>query len=163
MGLRTDTFDNSMLLLLCKFISNTAGSCGGALYIKNGQNVYLDNISAIGNSNSAMCISQSNVTFVKTKICNNSGDKGGGIKVTQISNLKFGGQLIFDGNKAELGGAIYLPFGTKLLIIGNVLFTHNRADKDGGAIYAQQTNISINNYMNRISFVNNTAENGGAI
>ena len=134
---------NVMIIILCKFIRNTAGSCGGALYIENGENIYLDDISAIGNSNSALCIFESNVTFIgRTKICKNSGTQGGGIKVTQRSTLKFGGRL--DGE--------------------SMLFSHNTADKDGGAIYAQQTTIAIYYIIfNKISFMYNTAENGGAM
>ena len=130
---------------LCKFINNTAGSCGGALYIDSEINIHLDYISAIGNSNSALCIFESSVTFTgKMNICNNSGTQGGGIKVTQ-SNLDIQG--VFDiGNEA----------------FENMLFSHNTADKEGGAIYAKQTTITFAYYL-RLSFMYNTAENGGAI
>ena len=157
---RNIIFKTNILIQLCKFISNTAGSCGGAIYIE-GINVFLDSISAIGNSNSALCIFQSRVTISgKTNICNNIGTRGGGIKVTRSSNLKLRGQLIFDGNRAELGGAIYLPFGTNLFLNGNMQFLSNTANKSGGAIYAQLANIT---FANQTSFMYNTAENGGAV
>ena len=131
---------------LCKFINNTAGSCGGALYIESGINIYLNDISAIGNSNSALCIFESSVTFTgRMNICNNSGTQGGGIKITQKSNL----ELQDNGNKA----------------FENMLFSHNTADKEGGAIYAEQTTITFDFFRLHVhvSFMYNTAENGGAI
>ena len=123
------------------FINNTAEE-GGALLLIN----YKSRVTISG----------------RTNISNNTGTQGGGIKVTQTSNLEFGarGQLMFDGNKGELGGAISLSVGTKLLLIGSILFTRNTADRDGGAIYAQQANIT---FANKTSFMYNTAENGGAI
>ena len=158
--------NGNVVIVLSKFISNTAGSCGGTLYLENCVNIHLADISAIGNSNSALCISQSSVTISgRTNISNNSGTQGGGITVIrgggiESNNLIFRGRLMFDGNKAELGGAIYLPFGSQLQLSESVLFTHNTADRDGGAIYAQQTSISLYNYT---SFKCNIAENGGAI
>ena len=153
-------FKTNILIQLCQFISNTAGSCGGAIYIE-GINVFLDSISAIGNSNSALCIFQSRVNISgRTKIYNNIGTQGGGIKVTRNSYLNFKGRIMFDCNKAELGGAIYLSFEINLFLNGNMLFSSNTADRDGGAIYAQQTNIT---FANNSSFMYNTAENGGAV
>ena len=154
-------FQTNISIQLCKFIGNTAGSCGGAIYTENGINVFLDSNSAVGNSNSALCIFQSRITISgRTNISNNIGTQGGGIKVTQTSYLEFGGRLMFDGNRGELGGAISLPFGTKLLLVGIILFSRNTADRDGGAIYAQQANIT---FANKTAFMYNTAENGGAI
>ena len=147
-----------------KFISNIAGSCGSALYTYKVENIYLEDIYAITNSNSALCITESSVNFSgKTTIFNNSGTLGGGIKVTtKNTQLYFTGSTVLYGNKAGLGGAIYSPFGNELTFSGDTLFSHNTADTNGGAIYSVSTNITFDE--NGVSsFKWNTAENGGAI
>ena len=147
-------------------INNSALSCGGAMYIDNSKKsyVHINNVSAIGNSNSALCIHQSNVIFSgRISICNNTGTEGGGIKVTtKNTQLYFTGSTVLYGNKAELGGAIYSQFGTELTFSGDTLFSHNTADTNGGAIYSEYTNITFDR-NSVITFKWNTAENGGAI
>ena len=147
-----------------QFVNNTALSCGGAMYMKEDANTYLSNVSAIANSNSALCIHQSNITFRgRSNISNNTGTEGGGIKVaSKNSHLYFTGSTVLYGNKAGLGGAIYLPFGTELTFSGDTLFSHNTADTNGGAIYSEYTNITFNR-DSVLSFKWNCAENGGAI
>ena len=157
-------YKNPVIIQSAKFTSNTAGSCGSALYSYKMENVYLEDIYAITNSNSAFCITQSSVNFSgKTNIFNNSGALGGGIKVTSKNTfLNFKGSTVLYGNKAELGGAIYSTFGTELTFGGDTLFSHNTADTNGGAIYSVYTNITFD-HNSESSFKWNTAENGGAI
>ena len=146
------------------FFNNTALICGGAMFINKGARIHLNNVSAIANSNSALCISESNVTFSgRINISNNTGIEGGGIKVIpKNSNLYFTGSTVLYGNKAGLGGAIYSPFGTELTFSGDTLFSHNTADTNGGAIYSEYTKIAFD-FNSATSFKCNTAENGGAI
>ena len=146
-----------------KFVNNTAWSCGGMI-LGYGGNIRLNDVSAIGNSNSALCIHQSNVVFSgMINISNNTGTEGGGIKVTRKnSQLYFTGSTVLYGNKAGLGGAIYSLFGTKLTFSGDTLFSHNTADTNGGAIYSEYTNITFDE-NSALSFKCNTAENGGAM
>ena len=145
------------------FVTNTAKGCGGAMYIIN-SDASINNISAIGNSNSALCILKSNVTFSgRINISNNTGTEGGGIRlINKNSHLNFKGSTVLYGNKAGLGGAIYLSFGTELTFSGDTLFSHNTADTNGGAIYSVYTNI-IFDHNSAVSFKWNTAENGGGI
>ena len=145
-----------------KFVNNTARRCGG-MRLSYGGNIRLNDVSAIGNSNSALCMHQSNVIFSgRTNFINNSGTDGGGMKVTGInSQLYLTGSTVLYGNKAGLGGAIYSQFGTKLTFSGDTLFSHNTADTNGGAIYSEYTNITFDH--NNVSFKWNTAENGGAM
>ena len=147
-----------------KFVNNTALSCGGAMYMANDAKVYLSNVSALANSNSALCIDQSKVTFKGiTNISNNTGTEGGGIKVIEkSSHIYFAGYTVLCGNKAGLGGAIYSPFENELTFSGDTLFSHNTADTNGGAIYSEYTNIAFDS-NSATSFKYNTAENGGAI
>ena len=157
-------YKNPVIIQSAKFTSNTAGSCGSALYSYKMENVYLEDTYAITNSNSAFCITQSSVNFSgKTNIFNNSGALGGGIKVTSKNTfLHFKGSTVLYGNKAGLGGAIYSTFGTELTFSGDTLFSHNTADTNGGAIYSVYTNITFD-HNSESSFKWNTAENGGAI
>ena len=144
------------------FVTNTAKGCGGAMYIINSDASI--SLTAIGNSNSALCIHQSNVTFSgRINISNNTGTEGGGIRVLhKNSHVYFTGSTVLYGNKAGLGGAIYSPFGTELTFSGDTLFSHNTADTNGGAIYSVYTNI-IFDRNSAVSIKWNTAENGGAI
>ena len=148
-----------------KFVNNTARSCGG-MALGYGGNIRLNDVSAIGNSNSALCIHQSNVIFSgRIDISNNTGMKGGGIKVTTRNRntiLYFTGSTVLYGNKAGLGGAIYSPFGTELTFSGDTLFSHNTADTNGGALYSVNTNITFD-LNSAVSFKWNAAENGGAM
>ena len=157
-------YKNPVIIQSAKFTSNTAGSCGSALYTYRVENIYLEDIHAVLNVNSALCITESSVNFCgKTNIFNNSGTLGGGIKITSKNTLlHFKGSTVLYGNKAGLGGAIYSPFGTKLTFSGDTLFSHNTADTNGGAIYSVNTNITFD--LNSVlSFKWNTAENGGAM
>ena len=146
-----------------KFVNNTAWICGG-LALGYAGSIRLNDVSAIGNSNSALCIFQSNVIFSgRINISNNTGTKGGGIQVTtKNTQLYFTGSTVLYGNKAGLGGAIYSQFGTELTFSGDTLFSHNTADTNGGAIYSVNTNITFD-HNGVVSFKWNTAENGGAI
>ena len=131
-----ETYENIIGLGDIKFVNNTAWGCGGAMLIDRCKNVQLNNVTAIANSNSALYIYNSNVIFGgRINISNNTGTEGGGIKVsTKSTQLYFTGSTVLYGNKAGLGGAIYLPFGTELTFSGDTLFSHNKADTNGGAI-----------------------------
>ena len=157
-------YKNPVIIQSAKFTSNTAGSCGSALYSYKAENIYLEDIYAITNSNSAFCITESSVNFSgKINIFNNSGTLGGGIKINSKNTfLHFKGSTVLYGNQAGLGGAIYSPFGNELTFSGDTLFSHNSADTNGGAIYSVNTNITFD-HNSAVSFKCNTAENGGAI
>ena len=146
-----------------KFVNNTAWSCGGMI-IGYGGNIRLNDVSAIGNSNSALCLHESSFIFNgRINISNNTGGDGGGIKVNgKNTQLHFTGSTVLYGNKAGLGGAIYSPFGTKLTFSGDTLFSHNTADTNGGAIYSEYANTTFDE-NSALSFEWNTAENGGAV
>ena len=144
-------------------VNNTAEICGGAMYITKNGNIDLNNVSAISNSNRALCIHRSNVTFRgRINISNNTGTEGGGIFMYKNSHVYFTGSTVLYGNKAGLGGAIYSQFGTELTFGGDTLFSHNTADTNGGAIYSENTNIAFD-FNSATSFKYNTAEKAGAI
>lgn len=77
-----------------------------------------------------------------------------------IKNLAFSGGKGTFGAKKNLGGAIYIEGTSTNVTIGeNVLFLDNTAE-NGGAIYINTGTLTINT---DITMKENTAENGGAI
>lgn len=151
-----------IVILSSNFTDNSATTCGGAVYTGAGINIHFKGFVAIRNSGSALCLLENNkLNFSGTT--NFSGKFGGGIKIaSRNSMLYFTDYTVFDSNGAFIGGAIYSLYETKLMFSGFVLFTHNTADRDGGALYALGTDIIIKN-GNILSFVHNSAENGGAM
>ena len=157
-----------------KFVNNTALTCGGAMHINDDVKIHLNNVSAIANSNSALCIERSDVIFSGIiNISNNTGTEGGGIKLTSKDiHLHIKGYTVLYGNKAGLGGAIYTQFGTELTFSGDTLFSHNTAvDTNGGTIYKAGLGGAIYTqfgteltFSGDTLFSHNTADtNGGAI
>ena len=140
------------------FTENMA-KCGGAVAISGGINVTFTNTVMIGNYESALCISRSNVTFMgKTLLSDNSGATGGGID-SKESYVKFRDYTTFDGNSATIGGAINSNQG-EVSLNGLTWFLGNTVDKEGGAIYAVRTNIIM---RCNCTFEENLALRGGAI
>ena len=92
-----------------------------------------------------------------------SGD-GGGVYVDHYSWLIFFGETMFFGNQAVSGGGISM---TGKLFVGNMsLFFDNTASLTGGGLFIYRWNREWQLYLRRgiaVSFVNNTAEKGGAI
>ena len=128
-----------LLIVSANFIGNTAGSCGGAMYVNNGVNIHLNNVSVIANSNSALCIYQSNAILRgRISISNNTGTNGGAI-YSVYTNIVFyrSSVLSFKWNTAENGGAIYLNSASFLIFNrgANLSISYNHAIKYGGAIY----------------------------
>ncbi len=110
----------------------------------------------------------STVDIFNCKIYNGSSFVGGAISV-HYSNLSFYGQNVFDSNKAESGGAIYI--NNSILLLGdNNMFKNNLAGPgSGGSVYAKHSNITLlgdnsfsNQYVNMNS-LNFVAKLGGAI
>ena len=131
LGTYKERLFRDMIWLSGNFFRNKAGKCGGAVYIEKAINeAHFYDISVIANSNGALCISNSRITFSgKVNITNNSGTQGGGITViSKDCLLNFNGNAMFDGNKAELGGAIYSTYDTKLTFSRTIIFSHNTAD-----------------------------------
>ncbi|MBN2163310.1 MAG: right-handed parallel beta-helix repeat-containing protein [Pontiellaceae bacterium] len=58
-----------------------------------------------------------------------------------------------------VGGALFIPSGTRKIVITNCLFEKNSAGWQGGAIYADRAELTISNCI----FSANGAANGGAL
>ena len=80
-------------------------------------------------------------------------------------NLNINGEILFNGNKAENGAAIYASNHSNITFCNNSIakFNHNSAISSGGAIYlANYSNVLYEG--NSVSeFVQNNAQNGGCI
>ena len=116
---------------------------GGALFANTGSKVIFEE--------------SSNVSFVE-----NSAVFGGGAVSILDSSLIMHGRVLFEGNSADSGGAIYIQayFNDSNIVLKNVRFEKNTAVRTGGAIYAEDTRISMTGTLH---FVKNFARRGGAI
>ena len=151
----------SILISSTKFLYNI-GNCGGGLRIEGEKNVTFKLVTAIGNFDSAIYTSESNMTFSALLFTNNTGQFGGGIQ-SKNSHLSFHHRITFRNNKALIGGAVYSLHGTisySSIRSYILLFTLNVAERDGGALYAMGTDITFGSSVN---FTYNSAQNGGAM
>lgn len=120
-----------------------AQTSGGALYAEK----------------NSLTLGRNNCTFTATTtIVNNTGEYGGGINTRH----SFAGPTIFCYNHATVGGAIYTLHAIIVSFSADTQFIHNRADTNGGAIYAIGTNITVGNLVTA-SFELNSAQNGAAV
>lgn len=69
---------------------------------------------------------------------------------------------IFNGNTGDFGGAIYASGGSHITLNGN-LFVKNRALKSGGAIFAYNSSIILEETLGNIFAFNSAEIRGGAI
>ena len=85
---------------------------------------------------------------------------GGAIFAANCSNISISGTANFSENTALEGGALLLDYST-VLLNGTITFYSNQALYTGGAISLVQA--FIHTISNDVSFVNNYADQGGAI
>ena len=141
------------------FVHNNAKECGGGLFLQRVQLIYLVSMNISNNTGSGICLFYSNACFVHgTLMANNTGSFGGGI-YSENSKMSFPNEATFASNSANFGGGIYSVYG-RVDIGANTQFAHNTAQSDGGAMFALGTDIVLNS---TITFISNTAQNGGAV
>ena len=158
-GLSIGYTGTNMIEISATFSHNQA-KCGSAIFVENEKNIIFIKVNITDSHGSGLCLFSSNVTFSGiTQISRNAGTTGGGIS-NKGSFITFTGPTWFDGNTAQTGGAINSIQG-EIAFHSTVLFTHNRADSDGGGIYAIGSNIVFGGIL--AEFDNNSALNGGAI
>ena len=123
----------------CTFVNNTAYYAGGGLYA-----VY------------------SNVSVERDgKFINNSAKYGGGIVIRHKSILTLigNGNNSFSGNKAHIGGGMYVH-DSSLSSRGLITFTNNVANDSGGALASYNSKVRVEGGGR---FINNSAKSGGGI
>lgn len=163
----------------CSFINNTADN-GGAIYLTGGQAndrffgcTFINNTARNGDGGAIYMDCPVPYYHLKDSIFINNtaiGGNGGalcGASGTYYEDGFYGFRsenCIFENNLANDGGAIFLVsgyFDSANRLEGNV-FTNNTARNNGGAIYFDITDVTLNVYS--CSFSDNIAyENGGAI
>lgn len=149
---------DSLAEISATFVSNRGGQCGGAVFVER-ETVEFINVEILANSDSALCVYDSNITFTgSTQLLNNIGGSGGAIS-SKNSLVTFTGDTWFDGNIAQEGGAINALQG-EIALNGYTTFTGNIARTDGGALYALGTSTT---FKDTVSFTLNIAQNGGAM
>ena len=116
---------------------------GGALFARNQSTIIFEE--------------SSNISFVE-----NSAELGGGAISILDSILTMYGRVLFEGNSADKGGAIYAQanFYNARFELRNVWFERNTAVLNGEAIYADSTFIKMTGVLD---FVKNSAQMGRAI
>ena len=143
------------------FYSNSAGDSGGSVYVHEGSNIsWSDDGNTVFDGNQAVGIGGAlAVTYGSHTSCTadatatfsgNSAAHAGAIWVHGNSSLSLHGASSFEDNAAigdsqsvnstGLGGAVLLEYATATFF-GAVIFTGNRAQSKGGALYAQASNV----------------------
>ena len=152
------------------FINNTAkgnldaknNRGGGAMLVKECNNVILDNITAINNTaNYGGAITfdslRSNIQLVNSTLdANNATMYGGAIWAN--SNFALGNITMSNNNAKDTGGGIYLTAGVTKFVYANLTFISNNATY-AGAFNWEREHITISDMV----FINNTATYGGAL
>ena len=149
-GALTITFESTITFNgQCSFISNCA-KVGGGLIVAESK-VYLNGECVIAN--------------------NKATDTGGGVYLYQSElNCKVECNLLIHNNSAAMRGGGVHAFSSLIKVTNphsTVYFTENRAGMGGGICLEMDTKIYIlkteANSTNAISFVSNSAEDGGAV
>ena len=160
---------NTLLNGSVTMMKNKAAMDGGALYINiisdsKGSNIInvkqltlLEN--AAGSEGGAMYTRKGNVTLGgNVTIESNTANMGGGIRAVE-SHISIRGDCVLAWNNATFGGAMSTLYGV-VHLQGPTQFTHNTADEDGGAIFAEGTEVQT---LLKVNFDFNSAKNGGAM
>lgn len=162
----------------CDFISNTAESDGGAVYVGRKSTVTIDDVLFEGNSGAeggALYVTgEGAVDVLNTKFISNNTDVtdgcGGAITV-RSSKLNIDSSE-FDKNSANKnGGAVYVSYvGTSKynsdVNITDTVFTENDAKKYGGAIYSTVHDVEKSENVieaQNLEFKKNAGLKGGAL
>ena len=163
------TFNNN------KVIAVTAGS-GGSIYSLSGVLIFEGNNTFNNNeattNGGAIQLPTSNTKLIlnnNTIFSNNKAYESGGAMSIVTALFEINGNITFRNNSADKGGALYLV-GSKYIPrkynIVNAIFLDNKAFIEGGAIYTNYINLTLENntFTNIISpsetlFLNTTGTN----
>lgn len=141
------------------FENNTAALSGGALYDGSGE------ISMTGIGNASF-------TGNKAGVANKADNGNGGAIFEGLGSLTIdgAGSLSFSGNKAQngSGGAVFATTDILLSNTGAQVYDKNTATVSGGALHAEEGNVSITQVTSgggaALTFTGNEAgSNGGAV
>ena len=144
-------------------LTNNRADFGGALHMVRSEISFNDDNNVITFQNS-------------TTFRHNKAMKFGGSIGTHNSLLQFVGNVLFDGNTADIGGAIALYGTTKLILKPelNIYFILNHANKTGGVIFVQDVASCQNSVVDEcffsiidknvsLIFLDNSAKEAGTV
>ena len=162
-------FRSSVYFCVTVSLKNNSAGFGGAIHASARSNVSF----GMNCSTSTDSFSSFSIIFQNNKATNRGGSIG-----SHNSELYFMGSVLFDSNSADYGGAVILH-GTSRVIFKSPLtlcFKHNRANKNGGAIYYHdylyfcerlRTNNECQSYNSlenvSVLFINNSASLAGGV
>ena len=150
------------IILSANFTNNSATRCGGALSFESVRtSIELRDTNITNNSQNAVCVSNSKVTFKATRLLHNSGNFNEGGSIYSVnSSLLFMDNILFEGNTARSGGGAVCLLEGSALFLGVAVFTNNSAGRDGGGLHATSAVIDLHG---TVALTSNSAQNGGAI
>ena len=160
----------NFILNKTNFTTCSAAQDGGALYLKNvsnsvmNDNIFTDNKAVNG---AAMALISCNKVFINSTnkfMAHHVSGNGSVIYSNNVGNLTISGVeskvINFINNSAKYGGAIFI--NNTNLTINYVLFNNNSASVDGGAIY-MDTSSKNPVFMNIEAYNNHAILNGGVL
>ena len=144
-------FETSVSVSGIDFLNGQATGSGGAIAVQDGtldviDSTFTGNVAGPteGANNGGAIWVVGSLTVNHSSFIDNSGDYGGAIFVdgtTHIDDQTIIADVLFDGNDADEGGAIWVD--ESQLTVLRSFFTDNSAEFQGGAIYAYDSNWSV--------------------
>ena len=153
------------------FTGNTSNTSGAAIQAK-GSEIHVSNATFSGNiakGGGGAIYTKSTTGVIGGTFEANQSNDGGAVFVAAMPSGTTANYTISEGStfnsniSTQHGGALY--FDTRVIpVIGdNVTFEGNKANKKGGAVYVNVGNSYKATLGDNVKFIENTAENGGAI
>ncbi len=163
-GVTMLVFDSS---ITTKGRATFSANHGGAVTLERcnftatGETNFIDNFRNEGSYGAALYAEYSSISLSgATNFINNTVIEGvGGAVFVFKSNIHLLDLVLFDGNEAETGGAIYLD-GSYLTQQFIVTYIRNIGEHRGGAVYSTNSTITVSGISN---YIDNVAMSGGGM
>jgi len=143
-----------------QFFNCTASEDGGGWYLDESDatvdSLHMEGCTSSSNGGGITGISGSNLYLHNAMFTYCSSETGGAVAIKSQS-LFYMDVGLFDHNSAEDGGALSVQEESDVSISGGVLFSHNTATMDGGAIYLVRLNPT-RPFINGATFSDNSAD-----
>ena len=157
--------NSNLTFIDCSFVSNHVRKFGGVFYTENFCTVSIQNSSFHNNSALLMAgvlaANSTTIAIHHSTFTNNNAGQNGGVMHIDSSHITVS-ESMFSNCTAYNGGAL-ATFGSTILIQESV-FRHNKANDNGGVIYAvKKHNDQHYIRITESEFVNNSAQIGGVL
>ena len=169
------TLDETVSISDGTFLNVTSASASNAIIVGDGKSrlfavvnasLHLCNVT-LSNGNAtyggAVAASRSKLTFDRVVFAGNVASSGGALYLSYGTYVSFDGKTVFYKNTAFQGGALYMTGGSAALWTRNTTFTENTATSgDGGALYVTDSS-SLSWTGSSIFSENRCKGHGGAL